>query len=198
MLGLIAVSWGIVAASMAAVNSRAAFLTVRFLLGIAEAGTVPGRGWQSKCESSACRRRCCFVVLRVAEMVGMQLCFINSQAAGAVASHGTHAATLPVPTPNLWRCCLAVLQGSGPTYRRCTRQTTSLCQLPTTWQARGNWMGWSRASLRLNDTTVTPTLACLSLSRPAGITAAQALGAPLAAGLLTLNGAADMSGKLTR
>jgi MFS family permease len=42
MLGLIAVCWGIVAASMAAVSSTPAFLTVRFLLGIAEAGTVPG------------------------------------------------------------------------------------------------------------------------------------------------------------
>jgi ACS family tartrate transporter-like MFS transporter len=42
MLGAIAVSWGIIAASMAAVNSTSSFLAVRFMLGIAEAGTVPG------------------------------------------------------------------------------------------------------------------------------------------------------------
>lgn len=42
MLGLIAVGWGLVASSMAAVHNTATFLTVRFLLGIAEAGTVPG------------------------------------------------------------------------------------------------------------------------------------------------------------
>lgn len=42
MLGLIAVSWGLVAGSMAAVNSSGGFLAVRFLLGVAEAGTVPG------------------------------------------------------------------------------------------------------------------------------------------------------------
>lgn len=44
MLGCIAVSWGLVAASMAAVSNTSSFLAVRFLLGIAEAGTVPGRG----------------------------------------------------------------------------------------------------------------------------------------------------------
>jgi hypothetical protein len=48
MLGLIAVCWGIVAASMAAVSSTPAFLTVRFLLGIAEAGTVPGEQQQQQ------------------------------------------------------------------------------------------------------------------------------------------------------
>lgn len=42
MLGLISVGWGIIAATMAAVTGRSSFLAVRFLLGIAEAGTVPG------------------------------------------------------------------------------------------------------------------------------------------------------------
>jgi ACS family tartrate transporter-like MFS transporter len=42
MLGCIAVGWGLVASSMAAVTNTSTFLTVRFLLGIAEAGTVPG------------------------------------------------------------------------------------------------------------------------------------------------------------
>lgn len=50
MLGCIAVGWGLVASSMAAVTNTSTFLTVRFLLGIAEAGTVPGAesGTQSR------------------------------------------------------------------------------------------------------------------------------------------------------
>lgn len=43
MLGAIAIAWGLVAASMAAVSNTSSFLAVRFLLGIAEAGTVPGK-----------------------------------------------------------------------------------------------------------------------------------------------------------
>lgn len=43
MLGAIAIAWGLVAASMAAVSNTSSFLAVRFMLGIAEAGTVPGK-----------------------------------------------------------------------------------------------------------------------------------------------------------
>lgn len=55
MLGLIAVCWGVVAASMAAVHNTASFLTVRFLLGIAEAGTVPGK-YPGEAQSSSSSR----------------------------------------------------------------------------------------------------------------------------------------------
>lgn len=41
-LGTIAVCWGVVAASFAAMNSRATFYALRFLLGVFEAGCLPG------------------------------------------------------------------------------------------------------------------------------------------------------------
>ena len=41
-LGTIAVCWGVVAASFAAMNSRASFYVLRFLLGVFEAGCLPG------------------------------------------------------------------------------------------------------------------------------------------------------------
>ncbi|WP_321967880.1 MFS transporter [Burkholderia cepacia] len=41
-IGRIAITWGIVSAAMAAVNSEAMFYVLRFLLGVAEAGFTPG------------------------------------------------------------------------------------------------------------------------------------------------------------
>lgn len=41
-LGLLVVTWGLVAACFAALSSPTEFYTLRFLLGVAEAGAFPG------------------------------------------------------------------------------------------------------------------------------------------------------------